>query len=83
MEFTDYLLFVVVWIAGAIYGWYARERHAERKLDRFFKGILLLPPLTGIIATSIIHLFLLIKLSTRHTTLVAYLFSKVGRISGT
>ena len=39
MEFTDYLLFVVVWIAGAIYGWYARERHAERKLDRFFSRV--------------------------------------------
>lgn len=31
----EYLLYVVVWIMGAVYGWYARERHAERTLNRF------------------------------------------------
>jgi len=39
MELTDYLMYVVVWILGAVWGWYARERHAERKLDNFFSKL--------------------------------------------
>ena len=39
MEFYDYLLYVVIWTVGAVYGWYARERHAERKLDRFLSTL--------------------------------------------
>ena len=35
MELYDYLLLIVVWIMGAVYGWYARERHAKRTIDRF------------------------------------------------
>lgn len=35
MEFIDYLTYIVVWVLGAVYGWYARERHAKRTIDRF------------------------------------------------
>jgi hypothetical protein len=35
MEFIDYVTYVVVWIMGAVYGWYARERQAKRVIDRF------------------------------------------------
>lgn len=38
MEFIDYLTYVVVWILGAVYGWYARERQARRTIDRFFSN---------------------------------------------
>jgi hypothetical protein len=39
MEFIDYLTYVVVWILGAVYGWYARERQARRTIDRFFSNL--------------------------------------------
>lgn len=39
MEFIDYLTYVVVWILGAVYGWYARERQARRTIDRFFSQV--------------------------------------------
>jgi hypothetical protein len=39
MEFIDYLTYVVVWILGAVYGWYARERQARRTIDRFFSEV--------------------------------------------
>lgn len=35
MELYDYLLWIVFWIMGAVYGWHARERHAKRTIDRF------------------------------------------------
>jgi len=31
----EYLLYIVIWIMGAVYGWYARERHAKRTIGRF------------------------------------------------
>ena len=39
MEFIDYVTYVVVWIMGAVYGWYARERQARRTIDRFFSNL--------------------------------------------
>jgi len=39
MEFFDYVTYVVVWILGAVYGWYARERQARRTIDRFFSEV--------------------------------------------
>jgi hypothetical protein len=39
MEFIDYVAYVVIWIMGAVYGWYARERHAKRTIDRFFSEV--------------------------------------------
>lgn len=39
MELIDYVTYVVVWVMGAVYGWYARERHARRTVDRFFSEI--------------------------------------------
>ena len=39
MEFIDYVTYVVVWIMGAVYGWYARERQAKRVIDRFFSSV--------------------------------------------
>ena len=39
MELIDYLLYVVVWIMGAVWGWYARERHAERTINRFIDRV--------------------------------------------
>ena len=39
MEFIDYVTYVVVWIMGAVYGWYARERQARRTIDRFFSYV--------------------------------------------
>jgi hypothetical protein len=39
MEFIDYLTYVVVWVLGAVYGWYARERQARRTIDRFFSEV--------------------------------------------
>jgi len=39
MEFIDYLTILVVWILGAVYGWYARERHARRTIDRFMMHV--------------------------------------------
>ena len=39
MEFIDYVTYIVVWIMGAVYGWYARERHAKRSIDKFFSRI--------------------------------------------
>jgi len=35
MDIYDYLLWLVFWIMGAVYGWHARERHAKRTIDRF------------------------------------------------
>ena len=40
MELYEYLLLVVVWIMGAVYGWYARERHAKRTIKRFVSEML-------------------------------------------
>lgn len=39
MEFIDYVTYVVVWVLGAVYGWYARERQARRTIDRFFSQV--------------------------------------------
>jgi hypothetical protein len=39
MDLYDYLLWLVFWIMGAVYGWYARERHAKRTIDRFFSHV--------------------------------------------
>lgn len=39
MEFIDYVTYVIVWLLGVVYGWYARERHAKRLLDRVFSEI--------------------------------------------
>jgi hypothetical protein len=39
MEFIDYVTYVVVWVMGAVYGWYARERQAKRTIDRFFSEV--------------------------------------------
>lgn len=35
----EYLALIVVWILGAIYGWFARERHAIRTLDRLLTEV--------------------------------------------
>jgi len=35
----DYLLYVVIWIMGAVYGWYARERHAKRTIGKFMSEV--------------------------------------------
>jgi hypothetical protein len=40
MTIYDYLLLIVVWIIGAVYGWYARERHAKRTIERLVTEIL-------------------------------------------
>lgn len=39
MTIYDYLLLVVVWIMGAVYGWCARERHAKRSIDKFMMHV--------------------------------------------
>jgi len=39
MTIYDYLLWVVIWIMGAVYGWYARERHSKRIVDNFMKKL--------------------------------------------
>ena len=39
MTIYDYLLLVVVWIMGAVYGWYARERHEKRSIDKFMMHV--------------------------------------------
>ena len=39
MDFYDYLLLVVTWILGAVYGWYARERYAIRTIDRIMSDV--------------------------------------------
>jgi chlorite dismutase len=39
MEFNDYLTYIVVWVLGAVYGWYSRERHAKRTVDRFLSHV--------------------------------------------
>jgi predicted metal-dependent RNase len=39
MTIYDYLLWVVIWILGAVYGWYARERQAKRTIDMFFNQV--------------------------------------------
>jgi hypothetical protein len=36
---NDYLLWLVFWIMGAVYGWYARERHARRLIDKMFSNV--------------------------------------------
>ena len=40
MTLYDYLIWIVVWIMGAVYGWYARERHAKRTIERFVTEIM-------------------------------------------
>jgi hypothetical protein len=35
LDLYDWLLWMVIWFMGAVYGWYARERHAKRTIDRF------------------------------------------------
>lgn len=35
----EYLLYVVIWIMGAVYGWYARERQAERRINRMVQEV--------------------------------------------
>ena len=40
MTIYDYLIWIVVWIMGAVYGWYARERHAKRTIERFVKEVM-------------------------------------------
>jgi hypothetical protein len=37
MDLFDYLWWIVIWFMGAIYGWYARERHSKRQVDMFMK----------------------------------------------
>jgi len=39
MDFITYLTYIVVWFLGAVYGWYARERHAKRTVDRLFSHV--------------------------------------------
>lgn len=39
MTIYDYLLWVVIWIMGAVYGWYARERQAKKTIDMFFNQV--------------------------------------------
>lgn len=39
MEFINYVTYVAVWILGAVYGWFARERHARRTIDRLISEI--------------------------------------------
>lgn len=39
MTIYDYLLWVVIWILGAVYGWYARERQARKTIDRFITQV--------------------------------------------
>jgi hypothetical protein len=39
MDLWDYAALVAVWILGAIYGWYARERQAKRTIDNFFNQV--------------------------------------------
>ena len=39
MDLYDYLLWVVIWVMGAVYGWYARERHSKRIVDNFMEQI--------------------------------------------
>ena len=47
MELIDYLALVVVWIMGAVYGWYARERQAKRIIERFVSQMAEMPPETS------------------------------------
>jgi hypothetical protein len=35
----EYLLYIVIWIMGAVYGWYARERHAQRTLKSLLSQV--------------------------------------------
>ena len=35
IDLYDWLLWIVIWIMGAVYGWYARERHSKRIVDNF------------------------------------------------
>ena len=35
----EYLAYIFVWILGAVYGWFARERYAIRKLDRLLTEV--------------------------------------------
>lgn len=35
IDLYDWLMWIVIWIMGAVYGWYARERYAKRLVDRF------------------------------------------------
>ena len=39
MDFFSYLIYVVVWFMGAVYGWYARERQAKRTIDKIFTHV--------------------------------------------
>jgi hypothetical protein len=39
MDLYDYLWWVVIWVMGAVYGWYARERHSKRIVDNFMEKI--------------------------------------------
>jgi len=39
MDLYDYLLWLVFWIMGAVYGWYARERHAKRHIERIYSEV--------------------------------------------
>ena len=39
MEFIDYVTYVVVWFMGALYGWYARERHAKRTIGKIMAHV--------------------------------------------
>lgn len=36
MDLWDYAGLVCIWILGAVYGWYARERQAIRTINRLF-----------------------------------------------
>jgi len=37
MDLFDYLWWIIIWFMGAVYGWYARERHSKRQVDMFMK----------------------------------------------
>jgi len=39
MDLYDYLWWVIIWVMGAVYGWYARERHSKRIVDNFMEKI--------------------------------------------
>lgn len=39
MDIFDYVILVLVWIFGAVYGWYARERAAKRNVENYINEV--------------------------------------------
>ena len=39
MDLYTFITYVIAVFMGMVYGWYARERHAKRTIDRFFSHV--------------------------------------------